>query len=519
MPKSFSFACCNRTTQSLCCRQCLGMFHPNCLEKRQDWTAVSEHIICCSQECFDKVNTKDTDIGKYKNAIELLKEELDQKDATISKLKRRSEHFESDVIEAEKNYEDNIKKLTLTNESMHNKISGFEEKMAKLQKENESLQQSVTQYNSEKIEMTSTQKELVTHIESLRQDCVQKDIELETLRSQISHIRSARPSHNTSERNVRSLRVELDQQIHEIATIVKTDIQSIFEKKFELLQHQIKSLENIQQVQHSTLDNKKTEKTSKSRKSQNLEGKDKSMNSSSTTTEREKTMNNNNNNKKHLDALNDIRTRSHQSIDMTASKIVQKKTTDSIKMSELTKVTRESNTVANMKPKSADNGKQAISTLESTTRQKFNELIHLASDTVPIDKNSPSSAGRVQHTNKLAAHPSDWQKMSYKRNKNHFVVGNNDDTSIKGVPKHVSLHVTRVDPTTKAAELTNLLKPHFPEISCESITPKHPTVYGSFKVTIYEQNFRMAMNPSVWPKGAYVSRFFQKRITQNHSPN
>lgn len=93
-----------------------------------------------------------------------------------------------------------------------------------------------------------------------------------------------------------------------------------------------------------------------------------------------------------------------------------------------------------------------------------------------------------------------------------MVVGNSVEGPIKGVPKFVSLHVYRVDVGTNPSDLRDVLQIHFPEVTCEAITPRHPHLYTSFKVNIYEESFKKAMNPDVWPKGACVNRFFQPRM-------
>lgn len=73
-------------------------------EKRQDCSTISAKVIYYSQEYFDKYNIKDKEIEKYRNSIEKLKEDHNQKG-----------------IEVEKKYED-IKKLTLKIETLHTKF-------------------------------------------------------------------------------------------------------------------------------------------------------------------------------------------------------------------------------------------------------------------------------------------------------------------------------------------------------------------------------------------------------------
>ena len=43
---------------------------------------------------------------------------------------------------------------------------------------------------------------------------------------------------------------------------------------------------------------------------------------------------------------------------------------------------------------------------------------------------------------------------------------------------------------------------------CDKLEGKNNTQYSSFKVTIYEKNFKTAMDPSIWPEGACINKFF-----------
>lgn len=150
---------------------------------------------------------------------------------------------------------------------------------------------------------------------------------------------------------------------------------------------------------------------------------------------------------------------------------------------------------------------------------KCNEIINLAHGEEIKDTPSSYSAPSCS-VDETAVNPEgQWNEVTYRRkpfhHKRRMIIGNNKDSAIKGVRKLVHLHVSRIDLNTSIIDLKNLLKNSFPEVSCESITPKYPNIYSSFKVTIFEDNFRKAMDPKVWPDGACISRFFQKRKTTN----
>ena len=103
-----------------------------------------------------------------------------------------------------------------------------------------------------------------------------------------------------------------------------------------------------------------------------------------------------------------------------------------------------------------------------------------------------------------------------RKTKRAIVVGNvnNIDTSsikLQGVPRTVSMHVFRLTPETNEEQLLDYLKPMFPEITCERLNSRHPELYASFKVNIYEDNVNSFMDANIWPKNACVRRFLQIR--------
>lgn len=108
---------------------------------------------------------------------------------------------------------------------------------------------------------------------------------------------------------------------------------------------------------------------------------------------------------------------------------------------------------------------------------------------------------------------SEWHGVKNRKSKRPAaLVGSNKDSGVvKGVPSYVYLHVYRVDPLTTIDDLTNMLKASFPEVKCEALTSRHPDLYASFKVAVYSSNFRAAMDASLWPYGACISRFFFPR--------
>lgn len=88
---------------------------------------------------------------------------------------------------------------------------------------------------------------------------------------------------------------------------------------------------------------------------------------------------------------------------------------------------------------------------------------------------------------------------------------------LQGVPKTISLHVYRLSPATKVEHVINFLKNKFPEVRVEQLTSRHPDMYSSFKVDIYEEHFEAALDPNLWPLNACVRRFlhFHPRVIED----
>nr|CAI5823234.1 unnamed protein product [Callosobruchus analis] len=164
----------------------------------------------------------------------------------------------------------------------------------------------------------------------------------------------------------------------------------------------------------------------------------------------------------------------------------------------------------------------AAAILQEQTKLKFSDIINLANDTNAM---ASTSTDAVDNSSKKSTSTStvvdrrsgDWKTVENKRRRRNTVVGKREDTEVKGVPKLAQLHVYRISKETTVECLTTLLQKNFPEAKCEAITPKHPEFYKSFKVQIYEHNFKKAMDADVWPIGACVSRFLhlKKKI---HNP-
>lgn len=127
-----------------------------------------------------------------------------------------------------------------------------------------------------------------------------------------------------------------------------------------------------------------------------------------------------------------------------------------------------------------------------------------------MDKANDTSNSSDTGNESLQQREEKWQKVV--RRRRPVVVGNSASNTIKAVPKFVNIHVSRLEKSTTLDELEKLLRGQFPEVRCESIKSKYPELYTSFKVSVYEKNFKQIMCPDVWPCGAIISRFLNFRM-------
>lgn len=109
-------------------------------------------------------------------------------------------------------------------------------------------------------------------------------------------------------------------------------------------------------------------------------------------------------------------------------------------------------------------------------------------------------------------HDRGWKEVKYKRRRP--MIGTHTEangTSLSGVPKVAVLHVSRIAPETTCEKMKCYLQPRFPEVTVETMISRYPERYASFKISIYEKNFKTAMNPDLWPQDCCVQRFFFRR--------
>ena len=87
----------------------------------------------------------------------------------------------------------------------------------------------------------------------------------------------------------------------------------------------------------------------------------------------------------------------------------------------------------------------------------------------------------------------------------------NDDTVIRPSQKLAFIHVYKLHPDTTETELEKFLLPDFPEVQCEKLNSLYAKYYSSFKVTVNDTNREAVMDPTFWPEGTSINKFFHSR--------
>ncbi|XP_023310911.1 uncharacterized protein LOC111691792 [Anoplophora glabripennis] len=147
---------------------------------------------------------------------------------------------------------------------------------------------------------------------------------------------------------------------------------------------------------------------------------------------------------------------------------------------------------------------------------KCNEIINLVNDQKDV---SLSDSFHQQR--------SDWKEVKYSKGRNRqTIIGNNVNVTIKGVPKLAALHAYRIDTTVE--ELESMLKMHFPEVKCDSISARHPELYSSYKdnlkyirkqeqeITLNE-HFFLRYNPNLQYRAAILNWLLKEQVHLNFS--
>lgn len=157
-----------------------------------------------------------------------------------------------------------------------------------------------------------------------------------------------------------------------------------------------------------------------------------------------------------------------------------------------------------------------VSTNKDETNMEFgssNESMSTTDRNLYIKQTSENVADKNPQlkTNKASVRP---VKQKGKYDNKWSIMGKATDSSIKAIPKTISLFVSRINTQTTSSEFTNMVKQNFTEAVCTELNSKHPECYRSYKVSINEENLERAKSCDLWPKDAYVSMFFHRKVVQ-----
>ena len=104
-----------------------------------------------------------------------------------------------------------------------------------------------------------------------------------------------------------------------------------------------------------------------------------------------------------------------------------------------------------------------------------------------------------------------------KKSRSNFVIGTSDSSVLSTVVKPrrtqcQGMFLTRVGPHETEASVTDFLKRKNKLFtSVKKLTTKHPG-YASFQILCTYEQLPDLLDPTVWPKGALVKKFFAKSV-------
>lgn len=167
---SRSFKCCRKDFSNYCCKICLNIFHPSCLDRIRNHVVVSGYRILCSKECQEIDNDNEAKEEKYNKLIETLKLDLTQKEVYIDRLRRTSRDLEVEAIESEREIAGQMKELNGTIDSLRGRLSELLEMNDVLKTELHRNEAFVRKIEEERDELREIQKQMLCSVETLGED-------------------------------------------------------------------------------------------------------------------------------------------------------------------------------------------------------------------------------------------------------------------------------------------------------------------------------------------------------------
>ena len=183
---SAKFKCCRKDLNNFCCVFCHSILHKSCCDRKKDVTMIQDHKIYCSKICEEMSYEVESYNSDLHSVINKLKDEIEEKNKFIHKVKRNTKAFEDDVLETERSFIEEIdeKKKTIIN--LNNKVSQLIKE--KIEKERNQTEEDENQkiYEKNIMEMEMIIEKMRKKIASLDNKNKIISEELDLLRGQIN---------------------------------------------------------------------------------------------------------------------------------------------------------------------------------------------------------------------------------------------------------------------------------------------------------------------------------------------
>lgn len=168
------FNCCKKDFNNYCCKVCLEIYHPSCLERRKEHVVISGYKILCSREC-QKIDN-DAEFREGQNA-RMISDRIDEllsmnreKDSYIQTMKKRATDFENEVFNTERKYVDEVNVYKAKIIDLNKEIVDYLNRNSSLQAECDKLKAGLERLGMEIGECNKSRDSMLTSIETLTEE-------------------------------------------------------------------------------------------------------------------------------------------------------------------------------------------------------------------------------------------------------------------------------------------------------------------------------------------------------------
>lgn len=99
------------------------------------------------------------------------------------------------------------------------------------------------------------------------------------------------------------------------------------------------------------------------------------------------------------------------------------------------------------------------------------------------------------------------------KKRNNMIIGSSKSTTLISAPKKslFHIHVSRLDPSTTVEDFHRFVNETITDFTCEKLKSKQPDIYSSFKLSFPSVYASKLNDPTFWPEGVTVNKFFLRR--------